>query len=208
MIRIHPNPLLIPISHIPDLSYKDVWESMSNRLVYLKVAASHVAYFEIDGSPCRKSLPAPSLTKNYTPSAPTGRFPQVQPWSNNPPRTPSLLELALRAYSGQIFSHYSYLLTPLNKYVSQWLPNQAPLFMLPLLKKAMDAKRCGETICYVCKKVYVIPRVEWIEWWQTMNTDQPEPYIRRGCSWACAKGHDRSPVAEEWNNCGWKEGAD
>lgn len=140
----------------------------------------------------------PVADSNDIPTPPTPRGQSVS-------RVPSLLELSLRACSR----------TPQLPYLASELPEDCPESFLGLLGLVAAKKESGGTKCTVCKRDFIIPRTEWIEWWQIAKAmDEPEagstssqkvanerdaaesmvPLIRRGCSWLCVP---RRAVAEE-----------
>ncbi|MCJ1474550.1 hypothetical protein MMC13_003208 [Lambiella insularis] len=203
-----PNPFIIPVSPVHGLSYKDAMKKMSHSRTYLKFAATHIAYLQIDGLTDRGSLPSPSSTKSYTPSSTTRSLQEAQISSGKLSRAPSLLELAIRGYTDLIASRCNNSIRSGYEELQDFLPNDAPPSVLRLLKTALEAQKAGGYECDTCKKSYVIPRVEWIEWWQTLKSEEPLPFMRRGCSWACTGTCDLSDMPEEWNNCGWDEGDD
>jgi hypothetical protein len=87
------------------------------------------------------------------------------------------------------------------------LPEPCPEYFPELLTTVAAKKESGRTRCTICKRAFIIPRTEWIEWWEiTKITDkgmasaasplrQVEnerdalermvPLMRRGCSWLC-----------------------
>lgn len=58
--------------------------------------------------------------------------------------------------------------------------------------------------CSVCRKIYVVPRTEWLEWW-SVEGEGGLPFLRRGCSWGCVPGGD-GDVEFENNGDGEGEG--
>lgn len=124
-----------------------------------------------------------------------------------PPRTPSadstapsLLELAVRAYTQ----------TPHMPDLGEWLGSAdfVPDHLSRVLKDAQTLREteAGDRRCTICNRIFIIPRTEWIEWWE-MEKDQRNvpsgasplrqidnqrdeierlvPLMRRGCSWKC-----------------------
>lgn len=117
-------------------------------------------------------------------------------------RVQSLLEKALQSCTrNPEFPH-------LESYLEQ-SPPQIPL----LLKRAENITYSGPTLCTICNRSFVVPRTEWIEWWEiekvskkdrlvrvptSSDANKPRhmenerdaaekliPLIRRGCSWLC-----------------------
>lgn len=105
-------------------------------------------------------------------------------------RVPSLRELAL---------------LECNKapYLDQFLADDAtsaeyPEPVIRLLRKAISVRNAGGMSCSVCHRSFVIPRTQWIEWWDCATYEnglkcprasgaelRPLPFLRRGCSWGC-----------------------
>lgn len=126
-----------------------------------------------------------------------------------PTNTPSLRDLALKACSrSPYFSRFleddETMASP-GSSLSSSLPSvdnntryQDPI--VRLLSFANEVRQTGEKICSVCGKSYVLDKVRWIEWWDCKPAEtrgqehgrrpgqslHPLPFMRRGCSWACA----------------------
>lgn len=179
-------------------------------------ARTEIRYLDINGA----HIKGPTLS-NHTLFGPR-KFPDGIPMADsndipNPPtprghgvsRVPSLLELALRACAG----------TPQLPYLASALPEDCPESFISLLDLATAKKESGASKCTICKRDFIIPRAEWIEWWQIAKAmdetdasnassdinkvenerDAAEsmvPLIRRGCSWLCVP---ESTVVEEEN---------
>ena len=87
---------------------------------------------------------------------------------------------------------------------------------------AAEKKESGGSKCTICARSFIIPRTEWIEWWEiakvleinsTASAASPlrqmenerdvlesmVPLMRRGCSWLCVPEKvtmpDEDPVA-------------
>ncbi|APA08924.1 hypothetical protein SS1G_02751 [Sclerotinia sclerotiorum 1980 UF-70] len=113
-------------------------------------------------------------------------------------RVPSLIEKALQSCirSPEFLRLESYL---------ECIPPSMP----SLLRRAENVHYSGPTLCTICDRSFVVPRTEWIEWWEiekvskkdrldaVTNAANPRvenerdtveklvPLIRRGCSWLC-----------------------
>ena len=183
-------------------------------------ARTEIRYLDINGT----HLKGPTLS-NYTLFGPR-KFPNGIPVADpndvlTPPtprgfgisRVPSLLELALRACSR----------TPELPYLVSELPEDGPEYFVGLLGLAVVKKESGASKCTICKRDFIIPRTEWIEWWQIAKAiddaeagdaasqprkaenerDEAEsmvPLMRRGCSWLCvperAGAEDEEPTTK------------
>ncbi|PBP24399.1 leucine Rich Repeat family protein [Diplocarpon rosae] len=115
-------------------------------------------------------------------------------------RAPSLIEVALNACSRN----------PKLPYFADMLDEEmTPPYMYNILSDAAMKKESGGSRCTICKRNFVLPRTEWIEWWEiAKNVDSESglpsaasplrqvdndrdvlesmvPLMRRGCSWLC-----------------------
>lgn len=115
-------------------------------------------------------------------------------------KAPSLLEVTLQAWS------QSSGLPDLH----DWLGDELPERLARILEdaKVLKEMEADSRKCTICQRRFVIPRTEWLEWWQISKAqknrqlasaasplkmmenrrDQVEsmvPLIRRGCSWRC-----------------------
>ena len=141
------------------------------------VATGHLHFFDAEGNPTAntryKSSFMTVLDESHSPHA---------------SRVPSLRELTLRSFSD-------------SPYFSRFLDlesDDCPELVLRLLQKAKAAKECGGQTCTVCFRDFVIPRVQWVEWWDCEPNEtekreprlprqllRPLPFLRKGCSWLC-----------------------
>lgn len=150
-------------------------------------------------------IPVANVGNNPTP--PTTR-------GNCLSRAPSLLELALTACSPHLPALHS------------MLPDTYPEHLPRLLTAASAKKESGGTKCTICKRSFIIPRTEWIEWWQITSMAEGKgmasaasplrqienerdvvesmvPLMRRGCSWLCLPEQviieeETTPVVDPW----------
>lgn len=187
---LHPNPFFAPISDHPEcegLPEMPPYAEVGGLILY---ATTCIGYLDITGRACTNSPPAPSATKHHKPwtrNRPVAKTPE---WSNRSSHTPSLFELALRTCAHS---------------PSSPLPEDSPFAVSKWLKHALLVREAGGTLCSVCKKPYVIPRAEWIEWWHGVSSVAAVlPLLRRACSWGCASGL-KLEVEGRWSRCGWKE---
>ena len=168
-------------------------------------ARTEVRFLDINGSHLKgpvfsnQTLFGPLKPLNGVPVAGIGDKPK-------PPSTrgsqlshaPSLLEIALKACSR----------TSQLPYLRLMLPEPYPEYFPKLFSTAAAKKDSGTTNCTVCKRDFIIPRTEWLEWWEiaksvdkkgTASAADPSsqmenerdviesmvPLMRRGCSWLC-----------------------
>ena len=202
---IYPNPLFRPVPSI--------WNPVPSRKIEphearqhepRQVASTQIAFLDITGASIRHWPPAPSSLSDHWPDL------QADDESLGPPleertKTPSLLELALRACKeSPKLSQFPFL-----------IPNDYPQHLTKLLQRTWKLKEAGGITCSVCGDDYIIPRTEWIEWWycipeqghlvgrqtsgpRAMNRS-PVPLLRRGCSWACWM-ENGSPLIRGWSS--------
>ncbi|KAM0301667.1 hypothetical protein HYE67_004576 [Fusarium culmorum] len=142
-------------------------------------------------------LPVDEGEPEFSPSASVSSMTESQRLQGAS-RVPSLLETALRAC-----------------YSTTQLPEMA--FYIPeglnhlrrLLERAHRQKKAGGLTCARCRKMMVIPTVEWVEWREVRTCkkvshdnssalrvtplsmaegERTIPFIHRGCSWRCGPG--------------------
>lgn len=123
-------------------------------------------------------------------------------------RAPSLLEVALAACAK----------TPQLPFLADFLPEDAPPTLRGLLIEVAEKKESGGSKCTICSRNFIVPRTEWIEWWEiakvlesnsTASAASPlrqmenerdvlekmVPLMRRGCSWLCVP--EKMTIANE-----------
>ena len=207
---IYPNPFIRPVpstwNHAPS--------RRSESHETCQVASTRIAFLDITGASFRDWPPAPSSLPEHWPE------PQAEDEFLGPPpeervKTPSLLELALRACKeSRQLSQLPFL-----------IPDDCPPHLAQLLQQTWKIKEAGGQSCSVCGNEYIIPRTEWIEWWYCIPEQisrgqqdsslamhrMPVPLLRRGCSWACWE-ENASPLIRGWSSAtlpgGVKEGMD
>ena len=195
---IYPNPFVRPLpstwNHAPSRT------SESHEPCH--VASTRIAFLDITGASFRHWPPAPSSLPEHWPE------PQADEEFLGPPldehtRTPSLLELALRACKK----------SPQLSQLPFLVPDDCPQHLTQLLQKTWKLKEAGGKSCSVCGNEYIIPRTEWIEWWYCIPEQgsrgpidsslamhrMPVPLLRRGCSWACWE-ENASPLIRGWSS--------
>ncbi|KAK2867997.1 hypothetical protein FQN49_003259 [Arthroderma sp. PD_2] len=135
-----------------------------------------------------------------------------------PTNTPSLRDLALKACSrSPNFSRFLEEDEQSTHLPASGLSSSVPSTstnthyqdpIVRLLNFANEVRQTGEKVCSVCNRSYVMDKVRWIEWWDCKPAESrgleygrkpgqtlyPLPFMRRGCSWACAPG---TPAEEE-----------
>ncbi|KAL5330760.1 hypothetical protein ACEPPN_000281 [Leptodophora sp. 'Broadleaf-Isolate-01'] len=156
-------------------------------------ARTDIRYLDITGKLVKgpiftHSIPVADL--DDTPQPPTSCGVEIS-------RSPSLIEVALNACSR----------TPQLPFLSDLLPKDSPEYLHTILADTVIKKDSGGSKCTICKRNFVLPRTEWIEWWEiAKNLDEAihsavsplrqrendrdilesmVPLIRRGCSWRC-----------------------
>jgi hypothetical protein len=151
------------------------------------------------------SLPYGPGRSNMIKIAPPGDVPEPPKVSSflrdeRASKAPSLLEVAL-----QVWSQSSGLPD-----LRDWLGEEPPERLACITEdaKVLKEMEADTRKCTICQRQFVIPRTEWLEWWQISKAkknkqlasaasplrlmenrrDQVEgmvPLIRRGCSWRC-----------------------
>lgn len=178
-------------------------------------ARTEIRYLDINGAHMKgptlsnHTLFGPRKFPNGIPVADANDTPTPpNPRGNVMSRAPSLLELALSACSR----------TPQLPYLASGLPEDCPESFHGLLGLVAAKKESGGSKCTICKRDFIIPRTEWIEWWQIAKVlgdtkvggrisqekktenqrdavESMVPLMRRGCSWLCVP--EKMMVKEE-----------
>lgn len=110
------------------------------------------------------------------------------PSSDPVPTAPSLREVALRAVCK----------LPDLEHVTDEELADFPALVIPLMQQVKKIRAAGGQQCSICQKEYIIPRTEWLEWWDCTPYEKgmklarasgeklrPLPFKRFGCSWIC-----------------------
>ena len=195
---IYPNPLIRPVPSTWNPAPSRRFESGEP----CQVASTRIAFLDITGASFRHWPPAPSSLPEHWPE------PQADDEFLGPPpeertKTPSLLELALRACKK----------SPQLSQLPFLIPENCPEHLTKLVQKTWILKEAGGKSCSVCGNEYIIPRTEWIEWWYCIPEQglrgqldnlmamhgMPVPLLRRGCSWACWE-ENASPLIRGWSS--------
>ena len=206
--RFHPNPFVEPVPGPKNHTSPSLF-----------ACSTRPAFFRIDGTISRISLPSPTLVHTYSPiwNVPT---PSSLDHFQQTHKIPSLFEISLRACSkSPELSQLPYL-----------IPLGGPDTLKSCLKRTWKLKQEGGQRCSICRSVYIIPRTEWIEWWQVptgaapghsaknfplpipislgMPLPSPEftmslvasvvPFVRRGCSWSCISEENPGSSGVGW----------
>ncbi|OJJ51365.1 hypothetical protein ASPZODRAFT_12197 [Penicilliopsis zonata CBS 506.65] len=187
---VHPNPLLqigdaeIAVWHYPrpendDLLRLAEYEGPAPEESWapIHIATGPVKRFNMEGFPVLNRQNQSRYLQSTT----------TEPINS---RVPSLREVSLLAFSR-------------SPYVDQISDAEMPLYfpelMARLLRQAKQVKNAGGRSCSVCHRSFVLPRTEWVEWWDCSTYEnglkrprasrevlRPLPFQRFGCSWACS----------------------
>lgn len=134
----------------------------------IHVATSRVAHFDMEGR---------RIDISTSPTSVISR-----------PAAPSLREVALRAISK---------LPDLDLVTDEELAD-FPALVIPLMHQVKKIRAAGGQRCSVCQKEFILPRTEWVEWWDCIPHEngmkrargsgeklRPLPFKRLGCSSTC-----------------------
>lgn len=160
----------------PPLQFQNQEFSLDKGWSPLHIATGTITYMNMEGNPM-----GDSPSRNRPPLTPSGPTSPV----NN---APSLREVALRAVS-----KLPYLEQTTDEELAEY-----PAMIVPLLRQAREVRAAGGQPCSVCHREYVIPRAEWMEWWDFTPCEngmkmprcpgerlRPLPFRRFGCSLSC-----------------------
>lgn len=145
----------------------------STRPIY--VASSKITFLDLDGSVLRSPMLPFSRAEptEYACLTPTP-LPVTTVSA-----APSLFELCARACAR----------SPFINQLTSLLPEDASPPVTRTLDKAIRSKEIGLQSCSVCRKQYVVPRAQWVEFWFDGHGsgEQFLPFVRRTCSWKCVQ---------------------
>ncbi|CAG8887870.1 unnamed protein product [Penicillium egyptiacum] len=160
----------------PSFQPQEQESSLNEDWAPLHVATGPITYMDMEGNPMRDSASRnrPTLT--------------LSGWTSPVNDAPSLREVALRAVS-----KLPYLEQTTDEELAEY-----PALLVPLLQQAREVRAAGGQPCSVCQREYVIPRTEWMEWWDFSPCEngmkmprcpgeklRPLPFRRFGCSLSC-----------------------
>jgi hypothetical protein len=176
-------------------------------------ARTEVRFLDINGTLVKGpnflvNMDESSSSHNKIPVADTDDFPEPPAAGNELSRAPSLLEVALAACAK----------TSQLPVLADYLPEDSPSSLHELLVQAREKKESGGSKCTICARNFIIPRTEWIEWWEIAKVldhnamasaasplrqmenerdvlESMVPLMRRGCSWLCIP--EKVTVVEE-----------
>lgn len=153
----------------------DEYTTDDNRPIY--VASSKTTFLDFDGSKLRtpmSSFSSQPSEDDYTASLTPTSLP-VKSVS----AAPSLFELSARSCAR----------SPYINQLSSLLPDDASPPVTRALERVTESKEVGLEACSVCRKSYVIPRAQWVEYWFDGHGsgEQFLPFMRSACSWKCVQ---------------------
>ena len=170
------------------------------------IAATPICFLDMAGRPRDSKIPLPSSfpVDQYILPARLLKLPQSSTFTNAPEhpapvdafRQVTVLDPALQKHS--VHSLFSMCLRSASSVPElQQLPDLLPDDVAPTvrtgLETAVQVHQEGGRICSTCKRKYIVPRAEWLEyhfirsrWRNDQESHEPfVPFLRRVCSWAC-----------------------
>ncbi|KAK5715590.1 hypothetical protein LTR15_010235 [Elasticomyces elasticus] len=155
----------------------------NEELIYL--ASSHIRYFGVDGSPLRRARGTPPHDEDWPATMnPTAHAPTTSANTH----VPSLFELALRSLQATHNLADFLELSAANEY------EISSAVVSAMYRAARNSAGTGNENCSSCGKHFIIARAEWVEYWfngcasqQELDANSVLPFMRRVCSWGCAK---------------------
>ncbi|WEW60538.1 hypothetical protein PRK78_006025 [Emydomyces testavorans] len=190
-LTVHPNPFM-PLHEADIIQWhwglEDGDASVSERLkrtpyfadpnsptawLPLHIATGTINYLDMEGRPLNPKDQQHTIAQRRT-------------------RAPSLRELSLRACVRTWFFR------SIDLDANDDEDAESPTSVRHLLQLAKLVNDSGGRRCSVCGREYIIPRAEWVEWWDCLPYENgskmarvggqrlwPLPFLRRGCSWGC-----------------------
>ena len=153
----------------------------NEQLIYL--SSSAVRYFDVDSSPLRLGgVGKASNDEHEVYRAVVDPLIHAQPLHERR-SVPSLFEIALRHTQATF-----------NLQDSDELPDDLPESITDALRLAAKGAEVGNEVCSECGTKFIIARAEWMEYWfngfpsqECLTRETILPFMRRACSWACAR---------------------
>ncbi|POR33705.1 Uncharacterized protein TPAR_06105 [Tolypocladium paradoxum] len=206
---LHPNPF-----YAPDKPFEH--DRNSHRIVYDVIGGAHFFTLQLGRSPLQLSdsrgdvlsrfkLPSTSMPQKIAvdesgdaqcePPASSISSHVASSLCSAPPRpspVPSLVEASLRS------CYSSAQLPELQYYMPDGLPH-----LRRLLDRAARQREMGGITCSRCKRLVIVPTVEWVEWYELgtltrrqgpllevrplslAEDEMAVPFLHRACSWRC-----------------------
>lgn len=172
-------------------SRAELGQNLARTFDPIHLGSSAIAYYDLDGSISHNSPSAPSQLDDSVDIVPEMTT-VSSPNTSGHEHVPSLFELAGRACG-------RYLRLPLDGDV---FAGEGPKSVTKILSAARHALEDGGEHCSICRRSFLLPRAEWIEYWHCvpdgLNVSMHElylPFLRRACSWKCAAGRPQVVVA-------------
>ena len=194
---LHPNPFFEPACSLDldraSLAHDDHDDVKENQLLtrYLGRSPLQVAnsvrqtISDFRFPPFHKTNILPVASENEA-----SRSDEANP--TRPSRVPTLVEIALRS------CHSTTQLPDLHHYIPEGLSH-----LRELLEQITQQKKMGGITCSHCRKLIMVPTLEWIEWREISKCEKSNsgaisvrplslvdgeravPFLHRGCSWKC-----------------------
>lgn len=179
-------------------------QEVYRRHVYL--ARTPVSYFDQAGVLCKNSPIPPASDEDVyhvMTELDDGVHGIPSTWFAPPrfhcPR--SLVELSLDTALRQK-EQESLSIDDLRSYIEP-IPHQAKMILDRAEANALGGYRDFKQ-CHTCKKDYIVPRAEWIEWWSGLWGEKAIPLKVQVCSWGCVPVGMRTRPEKEFN---WESAA-
>ncbi|KAL9100697.1 MAG: hypothetical protein Q9163_003961, partial [Psora crenata] len=145
---IVPNPMMRPVPAAW------LWEHRQKQPGKKYVASTRTAFLDVLGHSMKNFPPAPSSVNEHWLDPIEAGQDGLYPPTEDQHRIPSLLETVLRAcYTAPDLSQAPF-----------FLPPDALPHLSKLLQRAFKLKEAGGQCCTICRKLYIVPRTEWVEW--------------------------------------------
>ncbi|KAL9008185.1 MAG: hypothetical protein Q9173_006663, partial [Seirophora scorigena] len=146
LFGFQPNPFLHPTRRYN----ADWWQQ------HHPFCSTKPALLRIDGTLVPHPPPSPARTPEHSTGRSEPSPPDQEQPNQQPTHAPSLFEVCLRnLYDSPQLSQLPFL-----------IPHDAPASLIAAAKHTWRLKESGAQRCTVCGKAYVVPRAEWMEWWQ------------------------------------------
>lgn len=194
---LHPNPFFEPQSPF-DLGVEGPHEEGDQSLVTRQLGRSPLQIMDSMGRVLSEfKLPSYEQSNRLDVIPADGTDSSTERQLARPSRVPSLVEVALRScYSTSQLAELQY-------YIPEGLSH-----LCDLLERATKQKDMGGITCSHCRKMIIVPALEWVEWHEISTKEvnggtvsvrplilsdgeRAVPFLHRACSWKCGPGRSR-----------------
>lgn len=206
ILHLHPNPFYEPTTSDDSTPPLLPVEVVSDERTWGSKTCDNPEHDHPRHSEWRRRFKCRSKVKFFDSHGSLVKGPAASP-ARPASNVPSLLELCVKTWAN----------TPNMPNLDEYLNGDYPEKLQHVLDDARSLREteAPERKCTICDRKFVIPRTEWVEWWELEQSpsgpvtseenvrprdiiESQLPFMRRGCSWRCLppkRPEEGQPVA-------------